>query len=226
MQKNLEPNQCIKGVPIFKNLSEEELDQIIMIAHHQKFDKGEFIHQAGDMIHRLYVIHQGKVKISRLSEDGKEQVIRLLSHGDFLGELALFSDTQVHTYAQTLEPTVICLVDHQQLKQLMSKSPTLSIKMMVELSQRLEKAEALIENSNLYSALAKVARFLLDIEKNDRATFHTTKVNIASTLGITPETLSRKLREISQTGYIEMINHKSVRITNKQGLIELIHQHG
>ena len=53
----------------------------------------------------------GKIKMTRYAEDGKEQVIRILSHGDFLGELALFNDSKVNTYAEAIEPAVICLVE-------------------------------------------------------------------------------------------------------------------
>ena len=108
----------------------------------KKLEKGNFIYQAGDNLSSLYVIHKGRVKITRYSEDGKEQVIRILSHGDFLGELALFNDAEVNTYAEVLEECVVCLVDNHKLKELMAKSPTLSFKMMNELSNRLEKAEA------------------------------------------------------------------------------------
>lgn len=220
--KDLEPNNCIKAVPIFKNLSSDEIDEIIMISNHQKLDKGELIYRSGDQLNSLYVIHKGKIKITRLSDDGKEQVIRILSHGDFLGELALFNEAKVTTYAEAIEPTVVCLVDRNRLKKLMNTSPTLSLKMMDELSKRLEKAEALIETSNLYSAQAKVARLLLDLEKNGFVYFYTTKVNLASNLGITPETLSRKLKKLETDHMIYIMDHKTVRIIDKQGLEFLI----
>ncbi len=218
MGKDLEPTSCIKAVPIFKQLSQEELDEVIMISHHQKLDKGDFIYSSGDTLNSLFVIHKGKIKITRYSDDGKEQVIRILSHGDFLGELALFNEAKVTTYAETLEPTVVCLVDREPLKKLMKMSPNLSLKMMDELSKRLEKAEALIEHSNLYSAQAKVARLLLDLEKNNIVYFHTTKVNLASNLGITPETFSRKLKELEEEGFILIRDHKTVKILNSKGL--------
>src|SRR5690606_9899902 len=130
-------------------------------------------YQSGDSIDKLYVIHEGKIKITRYSEDGKEQIIRILSHGDFLGELALFNEAKVNTFAETIEPSVICLVESQRLKKLMNQSPTLSMKMMHELSNRLEKAEAIIEQSNLYSAKAKVAKVLLELAKNNIVRFET-----------------------------------------------------
>lgn len=222
MSKDLEPNNCIKKVPIFKQLNAKELDEIIMISTHQKLNKGDFIYQAGDSLNSLFVIHRGKIKITRLSEDGREQVIRMLSHGDFLGELALFNESKVTTYAEAIEPSVICLLDQSKMKHLMSKSPELSLKMMQELSNRLDKAEAIIEHSNLYQASAKVARLLLDLEKNHHVKFETTKANLASSLGITPETFSRKLKELSTDRYIRIINNKHIEIMDSMGLKMLI----
>lgn len=215
-------SSCIETVPIFKNLTKDELNQVIEISNHKSLEKGKFIFTAGDTLDGLYVVHRGKIKITRYSEDGKEQIIRILSHGEFLGELALFSNETVNTYAEAIEPSIVCMVEHQGLKDLMSKSPLLSFKMMKELSKRLEKAEALIEHSNLYNALAKVTRLLLDLEKENTVLFQTTKVNLSSSIGITPETFSRKLAELSDLGYIEIINNKTIRILEKKGLIGLI----
>ena len=221
MRKDLEPSNCIRTVPIFKNLSLEEFDKIIMISKHKKLDKGDFIYQSGDKINSLYVIHQGKVKVTRYSDDGKEQVIRILSHGDFLGELALFRENSVTTYAEAIEPTVVCLVDNHSLKELMSQSPTLGMKMMDELLRRLERAESMIEQSNLYSADAKVARLLLDTQIHDLVYFKTTKINLSSELGITPETFSRKLKKFEELVSIKVIDNKTVKILLKNKL-ELI----
>lgn len=222
MKKNLEANSCIQMVPIFKNLSNDEINEIIMISSHKKLNKGDFIYQAGDNLNSLYVIHQGKIKVTRYSEEGKEQVIRILSHGDFLGELALFNNSVVSTNAEALEPSIICLVDNDRLKHLMFQSPTLSIKMMGELSNRLDKAEALIEQSNLSSAEAKVARLLLEIENNNLVIFKTTKVNLSSNLGISPETFSRKLKYLEDNHIIKIINHKTVKIIDKLSLEMII----
>jgi|SRR5690554_5781080 len=218
MKKELQPENCIKRVPIFKNLSSRELDEIILIASHQKLNKGEFIYSAGDELSSLYVIHKGKVKISRITDDGKEQVLRILSDGEFLGELALFQKKHTNTYAEAIEPCVVCLVENKVLSELMEKSPTLSLKMMNELSSRLEKAEALIEHSNLYSAKAKVARLLLELEKNGLVTFVTTKVTLASNLGITPETFSRKLKELEVEKSIQILDNKNIRLKDYEKL--------
>jgi CRP/FNR family transcriptional regulator len=221
MKKELEPSSCIQKVPIFKNLSNEELDEIIMISSHKKLEKGAFIFNQGDTLNSLYVVHKGKIKITRYSEDGKEQVIRILGHGEFLGELALFNQEITTTHAEALEDAIVCLVDNKRLKDLMSKSPNLALKMMHELSNRLEKAESMIEG-NLYPAKQRLVKLLLTLEKDQIIRFQTTKANLASQIGITPETFSRKLKELEQDEYIELINNKTIKILDKKALKQVI----
>ena len=128
----------------------------------------------------------------------------------------------MNTYAEALEPSVVCLVDNVKLKELMEKSPKLTFKMMNELSNRLEKAEAIIEHNNLYTAEVRLSKLLLDHQKNKIVTFSTTKVNLASSLGMTPETFSRKLKEIAAKQYIEIINNKTIKILDMNGLKQII----
>ena len=80
---------CLESVPIFRGLSEREQREIGQITTERQFQKGQLIFTPGDENHNLYVIHKGKVKLSRLSESGKEQILRLRAW-DFFGELALF----------------------------------------------------------------------------------------------------------------------------------------
>lgn len=224
MARDLEAVSCVAYVPIFKNLSEEELSRIIDIATHKKLNKGDFVYQTGDRLNDIYVIHKGKVKIVRYSPDGKEQVIRILSSGDFLGELSLFNNAEMTTYAETVEPSVICLVNNDSLKDLMNESPLLTFKMMSEVSQRLVKAETLIEHSNLRTSIAKLSNFLLTHELNNEVILQTTKVNIASNLGISAETFSRKLKELKEMGAIKTPTNKKIIITNYELLEQIAYE--
>lgn len=218
MNDDLRPQSCIQYVPIFKSLTAKELDDVILISSHRHINKGEFIFHAGENIHSLFVIHRGKVKITRYSEEGKEQIIRLIGHGDFLGELALFNEEKVTTFAEAIEPTVVCLIDANRLRELMLKVPTLSYKMMAELSKRLEKAESLLENSNLLNAEQKVVRYLLELEREGYVKISTSKINIARNLGITPETLSRKLKGLEEHQLIRTINNRLIKVINLEQL--------
>ncbi len=74
------------------------------------------VYMAGDRREKLFVIHKGKVKISRISPTGKEQVIRILGPGDFMGELSLFVHGPLNDNAEVLEDTTVCVIDGEKLK--------------------------------------------------------------------------------------------------------------
>ena len=87
---------CIERVPIFSALSQEEMTEVAAIIIRKEYKKGEMIHLSGDK-GRLYIIHTGKVKMYRLSEAGKELIIRILEPGDFMGELSLFTHAPINS---------------------------------------------------------------------------------------------------------------------------------
>jgi len=216
---------CIKLVPIFSNLTDEEMVEVAMISNHRKFKKGDMIYLQGDKSDSLYVVHKGQIKITRLAESGKEQVIRVLGPGEFMGELSLFSGQPMNDYAQSLGETNVCMVDGKALKQLMMKYPSIGFKVMEELSKRLEKVENIVEGINLHSVESRLAKALLELsDEFNEITLATTKGDMASQLGISQETLSRKLTMLQDDHIINQIGHRRIIILNRNALIDMVEE--
>lgn len=213
---------CIELVPIFSNLSQEEMLEIASITSDRTYKKGELIYMAGDKERKLYVIHKGKVKISRITEAGKEQVIRILGPGEFMGELSLFSSEPLKDNGEVLEDTTMCIIDGEALRELMVKYPAIGFKVMEELSRRLEKTESLIENINLYSVEKRLAQTILSLA-NDKGevALKMSKRDLASQIGMSQETLSRKLSAFQELGIIKLIGHRRIIVLNKSALEEI-----
>lgn len=212
---------CVELVPIFSSLSREELVEISSITTAKTYEKGEMIYLAGDQGEKLFVIHTGKVKISRLSPGGKEQVIRLLSPGEFMGELSLFSPQPRTNNAQVLENCTLCVIEGEKLKALMAKYPSIAFKVLEELSRRLDSAERLIEDINLHSVEQRLAQALLQLSGNKRRiVLEMTKGDLASQLGMSQETLSRKLSSFQEQGLIKLTGHRQITILEREKLAE------
>ena len=81
---------CVEVVPIFNHLSNFEMEEIVNRSRTKVYSKGEFILQPGEPSENLLIIHKGRVKIYKVSESGKEQLLRILEPGDFIGDLSLF----------------------------------------------------------------------------------------------------------------------------------------
>jgi CRP-like cAMP-binding protein len=210
---------CITLVPIFHNLTAEEKWEVAQITRQVIVEKGEEIYAMGDDVDSLFVIHSGRVKIYRLSDTGKEQLIRVLRAGDFLGELALFNHAPVNDFAEALEESSMCVIDGAALKDLMGKYPSIALKILEELSQRLAKTEQLLEDISLHSVERRLAGVLLDLSAEDNEIdLEISKRDLASQIGMTSETLSRKLSSFQELGFIEQIGQRRILIKDREGL--------
>ncbi|MCQ4925458.1 Crp/Fnr family transcriptional regulator [Tissierella carlieri] len=214
-----EGKNCIEIVPIFSNLTYEEMMEVARITKEKTFEKGEMIYMAGDKGDKLYVIHSGKVKITRFTDSGKEQVIRVLGPGDFMGELSIFSPLPLTDNGEALSQTVTCMIDGKKLKELMKKYPTIAFKVMEELSQRLEKAEHLIENISLHGVERRLALTLINMaNEKGEVSLKMSKRDFASHLGMSQETLSRKLTVFQDMGIIKLIGHRRIILLDIEAL--------
>src|SRR5690606_31091014 len=109
--------------------------------------------------------------------------------------------------------TTVCEIDGKKLKELMKRYPTIALKVIEELSQRLEKSESLIENISLHGVERRIAQALIDMsnEKNE-VILKMSKRDLASHLGMSQETLSRKLTAFQDMGIIKLIGHRRIII--------------
>ena len=215
-------NSCLFGVPIFATLDDEEKQEVALISNHTKVAKGELVYLEGHQDNTLYVVHEGKIKVSRYSETGKEQVIRVLNQGEFLGELALFTSEPTQDFAAALEPSTICMIEGKQLKKMMEKHPTIAFKVLEELSKRLNSVESLVEEINLLSVEKRLAQYFLEhVNPFKEVELPLSKGDFASQLGISQETLSRKLAIFQEQKLIKLIGQRTIVLLNADGLAKI-----
>lgn len=216
-----DPDNCIESVPIFRDLTHDEMIEVAMITTPLKLKKGEMVYLAGDQGGKLYVMHKGRVKISRLNANGKEQVLRILGPGDFMGELSLFSDMPQTDNAEVSEQSMMCVIDGVKLKELMGKYPSIAFKVMDVLSRRLDRAQNLLEVISLNSVEQRLAQALLNLsEGKNEVILNMSKGDLASQMGMSQETLSRKLSAFQEEGLILMAGRKKITLLDRQALEE------
>ncbi len=173
----------------------------------------------------LFVLHKGLVKISRLTYDGKEQIVRLVRSGEFLGEINLFSHSEQTDNAVALEETEVCLIEWKALRQLMEKIPSIAFKVMEQLSLRLEETQKRVEQTTFHSVEHRLAAYLLQLsEGKEFITLELSKGDLASLLGTTLETLSRRLSAFAQQDIISLKGQRGIKILNRHALTEYTEQ--
>lgn len=213
---------CISIVPIFNHLTAAEMKEIVKTTNSVSHPRGHTIYRADEQSDGLYIVHKGRVKIYRLSETGKEQLVRILEPGDFTGELSLFSES-VHTaYAEAMELVELCVMSRDDFQQFLLKYPAISLKVLNEFSTRLSKTEKQAANIAMESVEMRVAMYLADLveeQKSQSITLPTSRKDIASHLGTSPETVSRKLTEFEDAGWISQSSQRKIKILDLDALL-------
>lgn len=216
------PALCVSRVPIFNHLNSDALSVIAEKASMRTYERGQFIHRAGDPSDKLFIVHKGKVKVYRLADSGKEQLMRILKPGDFAGELALFSATAHDSYAEAMQSSEICTIFQADVRELLLQYPDISLHVLAELSRRLGTSEKQTAAIATASINARLAQYLADqAEQENASTFNLpmSRKNLASFMGTTPETVSRRLGEFEEAGWIRQTGQRKITILDLDALL-------
>ncbi|GEK91153.1 Crp/Fnr family transcriptional regulator [Alkalibacterium kapii] len=223
--KNHEHKSCVSLVPIFNHLDAEQMNEIMETASSQSFKKGELVYHAGETSDVLTIVNKGSLRLYRLSESGKEQLVRVLRPGEFTGELALFNEKVHENYAEAMEPTSVCQITRSDLQALLIKYPSISLKILQELSTRVDQSETQATRFTTESTEQRLASYLVDLLGPDSQTNIVTlplaKKDLASYIGTTPETVSRKLKELEEMNLIKRISSSKIKILDEDNLLFL-----
>lgn len=214
---------CVSLVPIFNHLEDEQMDEIMQTVRSLSLKKGEVMFHAGDESAALYIVNHGRVKIYHLSESGKEQLVRILNPGDFTGELALFRESVHEGYAEALINTDICMITGTDLQSFLLKYPSIALRMMQELTGRLEKSEIQTTRFATEKVETRIALFIVESMEGTSLNVELpmSKKDLASYLGTTPETISRRLADLEADGYIIQKGQRKIEIVDLDGLLFL-----
>ena len=215
-------NTCISIVPIFNHLDDSEMGEINKTVHPISYPRGQMIYQSGESSKGLYVVHKGSVKVFRISNNGKEQVVRILGPGDFTGELSLFSTSIHDSYAEAIEPVQICMIGRDDFQQILLKYPNISLKMLTEFSNRLAKTEEQAASIAMETTETRIAMYLAsqaEEQNTNTITLPMSRKDLASHLGTTPETISRKLTEFQEAGWIRQKTNREIEIIDLDALL-------
>lgn len=214
----------ISQVALFQGLPEEQLKDVAAIALEQKFKRGETLFLEGAVAAGFYTVVSGKVKIFKLSLEGKEQILHIFGPGECFGEVPVFAGGNFPAHAEALEETRVLFLPRNGFAELIHAEPSLAMNMLAVLSRRLRQFTHLIEDLSLKEVPSRLAVYLLYLSdrrgKSATVNLDITKGQLASLLGTIPETLSRMLNKMSQTEIIEVRGRK-IKLLDRQALENL-----
>jgi CRP/FNR family transcriptional regulator len=199
-------------------LSEEELKDIDRITHFRNYKKNELIFHEGQKAECFYLLCQGRVKVYKLSMDGKEQVLYIVHPGETFGEATIFERDTHPVDAQAMDDSKILIIDRKGFISLTRRNPELGLRMIGNLSRYLNYFIRLVEDLSLKEISLRLAEYLIEamkergISKGEHIEIELDikKSDLASRLGTISETLSRTLKKFRDRGIIEVDGRKII----------------
>jgi len=208
----------LRSIPLFSELTDEELIEISKHTVRQIYKKDNMVLIEEEIGSTMFVILDGRVKISRISDEGREVILSILVDGDFFGEMSILDGQTRSANAVTLEDTEMLIVRRENFLQMLYDYPQVAINLLKELAHRLRRSDSQIKSLSLQNALGRVASTILRIA-DDSGTIKQGKVEIASLppqqdlanmAGTSRETISRVIKSLNQLGYVEKEGSKLI----------------
>jgi CRP/FNR family transcriptional regulator, dissimilatory nitrate respiration regulator len=216
--------QIIAAIPLFEGLTANQCASLAAIAIQRNYSRGQSFFSEGDEAVGFYVILSGKVKIFKLSPEGKEQIFHIMEDNEPFGEAAVFAGQHYPASAQALGETRALFFPRLKFVELISREPSLALAMLALLSLRLRRLTLLVENLSLKEVPGRLAAYLLYRQEHNSGAatieLDISKNQMAGLLGTIPETLSRILKRMNDEKLIKA-EARSIAILDKKGLTEL-----
>jgi CRP-like cAMP-binding protein len=215
--------KIISASILFSGLSDAELDKVTAIAIFKSFARSESIFFEGDEGDGFYMVAEGRVKIFKMSLDGKEQILHIFGPGEPFGEVPIFHGQPFPANAMALVKSKLLFFPRTEFIELVTANPSLALNMLAMLSLRLRRFATQIENLSLKEVPGRLAAYLIYLGEEQGSSAQVTldipKGQLASLLGTIPETLSRIFSKMSEEGLIR-VEGRTIYIDDLEGLRE------
>lgn len=221
---------CAKRVSIFSILEEKEISEVVEKITTRRYKKGQMIFFEGDIADKLYIVSSGSMKIFKYTKEGKEQILYILTNGDFIGDRSLLKRGKFDFNAEALEDSSICTLSKEDFDNVVRSNPEIPIKILESVHDRLLSLENLVQSLGTKDVEARIAALILSFAKNfgnqtEEGLLIDLPLNreeMGNYIGITRETISRKLTSMQDEGVIELIGNRKVLIKDKEMLEDLL----
>lgn len=204
--------EILREIPIFSNLPDTELETLDKYSVRKSYQKDNVVFFEQDKGNNLFVINSGRVKVSKISNEGKEIILAVLGQGDFFGEMSLLDGEPRSATIIAIEKSELTAIRRDVFLALIERQPRIAIELMAVLSQRLREANRKISNLALLDVYGRLARVLMDLARSEgriledgRIAFkRPTHQALANMIGTSRETVTRSLGDLQRRGFLKL----------------------
>ncbi|MEI4803634.1 Crp/Fnr family transcriptional regulator [Bacillus sp. FJAT-51639] len=200
----------LQEVPLFKELSEEELQPIVDISQLRMYKAKSFVFMQGDILDRVFFIHSGKVKIQKTDAAGKEQIVSVLQAGEMFPHAGFFQKGTFPAHAEILETVQLIVTPIADFEKILIQHPELCIKMFKVLGEKIVDLQNRLEEQILHDTYEQIIMLLLrlcksnGVKMNNKYTLTSQFTNreLANMIGTSRETISRTINQLKRRNLI------------------------
>lgn len=213
----------LRSAPLLSGLEPAQLEHLAQHATRKRLEHGQWLFNQGDPARHFYFVQSGRLRLFRLSPEGVEKVIEIVSPGQTFAEALLFLNIPHYPLcAAALEASEVVAIDSAAFAAMLRESVDTCFALLGSLSRRVRGLIGEIDSLTLHSAKGSIARYLLAHVSDDRLDLRLDALEgvLASRLSLTPEAFSRIIRQLADDGILS-IQYAHVRVLKRDALSEL-----
>jgi CRP-like cAMP-binding protein len=218
----------LKRFNIFEEFGPEEMEALVHITHMGKVPASQPLYLPDDPSDKVYLLKEGKVKVSKVSEDGNQVTHAILEQGEIFGELALVDEGPQGTVAETLDDTFIWQVGRGDLQKLLEKKPDLALRVTKLIGMQRKVIKTKVVDLVFRDVSSRLAKLLLKLaatygtrtRRGTRINVKLTHQELANLIGSTSETTTATLKELRMHGLIDTDKRRFI-VVDRSGLAAL-----
>ena len=206
------PNDTVEllgRVPLFAELSQKELEQVVSVAIPRSFPKGVRVFHEGDDSDACYIVRSGDLRVTREHSDGRAIALATLSSGDFFGELAMLDGGARSASVETLSDAELLALPAIDMRRVIAAHGEIAAKLIVALTRRLRETNERVARQSFQTVPSRVAGVLAQLiaeeaipEDRDGVTVRMTQADLAQLAGTSRESVSRFLATLERAGVV------------------------
>ena len=201
--------ELLGRVPLFAELSEQELEQVVSVAIPRSFPKGVRVFHEGDDSDACYVVRSGDLRVTREHSDGRAIALATLGSGDFFGELAMLDGGSRSASVETLSDVELLALPAIDMRRVIAAHGEIAAKLIVALTRRLRETNERVARQSFQTVPSRVAGVLAQLiaeeaipEDRDGITVRMTQADLAQLAGTSRESVSRFLATLERAGVV------------------------
>ncbi len=217
--------QIFKKIPIFAELAEDQLQRLSQVVMERQYRKNQIIFGEGDPGEALFFLKAGKIKLTKTTPDGREQILAFRSAGEIFAEVVLFDGGPYPATAEVVEDAKIGIIRNQDIEKIINQNVDIAVSLLKVMSKRLRQAQTAVKDIALKDVYGRLASILLKLAVDHgsqapdgtKICLNLTHQELANMIGTSRESVNRVISEWRKEGILDA-QRGEITILNPQKL--------